>query len=43
VPAELHIFQKGPHGVGLDSADPVLGIWPTLLANWMRQRGLLAK
>jgi acetyl esterase/lipase len=43
VSAELHIFQKGPHGVGLDSADPVLGIWPTLLANWMRQRGLLAK
>ena len=43
VSAELHIFQKGPHGVGLDSADPVLGIWPTLLANWMRERGLLAK
>ena len=43
VPVELHIFQKGPHGVGLDSADPVLGIWPTLLANWMRERGLLAK
>ena len=43
VPAELHVFQKGPHGVGLDSADPVLGIWPTLLANWMRERGLLVK
>jgi acetyl esterase/lipase len=43
VPAEIHIFQKGPHGVGLDPADPVLGIWPTLLANWMRERGLLAK
>lgn len=43
VPAELHIFQKGPHGVGLDSADPVLGVWPTLLANWMRERGLLAR
>lgn len=43
VPAELHVFQKGPHGVGLDLADPVLGQWPTLLANWMRQRGLLQK
>lgn len=43
VPAELHIFQKGPHGVGLDLADPVLGQWPTLLANWMRARGLLRK
>ena len=43
VPAEIHIFQKGPHGVGLDLADPSLGQWPTLLATWMRQRGLLRK
>jgi len=43
VPAELHIFEKGPHGVGLDLADPTLGEWPALLANWLRNRGLLAK
>jgi len=43
VPAEMHIFQKGSHGVGLDLSDPVLGQWPTLLANWMRGRGLLGK
>ena len=43
VPAELHAFEKGPHGVGLDLGDPVLGEWPTLLANWMRSRGLLTK
>ncbi len=43
VPAEMHIFQRGPHGVGLDLADPALGQWPTLLANWMRARGLLRK
>jgi acetyl esterase/lipase len=43
VPAELHIFEKGPHGVGLDLADPALGEWPALLANWLRGRGLLAK
>jgi acetyl esterase/lipase len=43
VPAELHIFEKGPHGVGLDLKDPVLGQWPTLLANWLRSRGLLTK
>jgi acetyl esterase/lipase len=43
VPAEIHIFQKGSHGVGLDLSDPVLGLWPTLLANWMRGRGLLGK
>jgi acetyl esterase/lipase len=41
VPAELHVFEKGPHGVGLDLADPVLGEWPKLLADWMRARGLL--
>jgi len=43
VPAEIHIFQKGAHGVGLDLSDPVLGLWPTLLANWMRGRGLLGR
>lgn len=43
VPAEMHIFQNGPHGVGLDLGDPVLSQWPTLLANWLRARGLLTK
>jgi acetyl esterase/lipase len=43
VPAEMHIFQNGPHGVGLDLGDPVLSQWPTLLANWLRARGLLSK
>jgi len=43
VPAEMHVFEKGPHGVGLDLGDPVLGLWPTLLANWLRGRGLLEK
>jgi acetyl esterase/lipase len=41
VPAEMHVFEKGPHGVGLNLDDPVLGEWPTLLANWVRSRGLL--
>jgi acetyl esterase/lipase len=43
VPAELHVFEKGQHGLGLDLGDPALGVWPTLLANWLRGRGLLAK
>jgi acetyl esterase/lipase len=43
VPAELHVFQKGPHGVGLDLGDPTLAEWPVLLANWLRERGLLTK
>jgi acetyl esterase/lipase len=41
VPAELHVFEKGPHGVGLDLSDPALGEWPALLANWLRERGLV--
>jgi hypothetical protein len=41
VPAELHIFQKGPHGVGLATKDPVLNVWTILLANWFKTRGLL--
>jgi len=43
VPAEMHVFEKGPHGVGLDLEDPVLGTWPMLLTNWLRERGLLSK
>ena len=43
VPAELHVFGKAPHGVGLDLSDPAVGEWPTLLRNWLQSRGLLAK
>ncbi len=43
VPAEMHIFENGPHGVGLDLSDPALGVWPTLLTNWLRGRGLLQR
>jgi acetyl esterase/lipase len=43
VPAELHIFEKGPHGVGLAARDPVLSRWPGLLEAWMKGRGLLDK
>ncbi len=43
VAAEMHVFEKGPHGVGLALGDPTLAEWPVLLANWLRQRGLLTK
>jgi acetyl esterase/lipase len=43
VPAEMHVFEKGSHGVGLDLGDPFLGEWPKLLANWLRSRGLLSR
>ena len=40
VPAELHVFEHGRHGVGLAKDDPSLSVWPTLLANWLKSRGL---
>ena len=51
VPAELHIYALGRHGVGLAN-DPVWSgekgeaysaTWPTRLAAWLRSRGLTAK
>jgi acetyl esterase/lipase len=41
VPAELHIYEHGPHGVGLAATDATLGTWPARLADWLRGRGLL--
>jgi acetyl esterase/lipase len=41
VPAELHVFAHGRHGVGLAAGDPVLSQWPQLCAQWMAGRGLL--
>lgn len=41
VPAEMHIFEQGPHGVGLAQTHAALAVWPVLLANWLRTRGLL--
>jgi acetyl esterase/lipase len=40
VPAEMHLFQHGNHGVGLAEGNPQLNIWPELLIKWMRERGL---
>ena len=43
VPAEIHVFEKGPHGVGLAMRDPALSIWPDTADNWLRGSGLLEK
>jgi dipeptidyl aminopeptidase/acylaminoacyl peptidase len=39
VPAEMHIFQTGPHGTALGQSNPELAEWPTLLENWLRING----
>lgn len=41
VPAELHIYEKGPHGVGLAPGDRELSTWGDRMLGWMRGRGLL--
>lgn len=43
VPAELHIYEHGQHGVGLATQDPILGSWSGRLADWMKGRGLLKR
>jgi acetyl esterase/lipase len=39
VPAEIHIFRHGRHGVGLAQDDTDLGVWPTLLLHWLAANG----
>jgi acetyl esterase/lipase len=41
VAAELHIYEKGRHGVGLAPHDPVLATWPELALAWLKSRGFL--
>lgn len=43
VPCELHIYEKGRHGVGLAANDPVLSTWPGRLEAWLNARGMLQK
>lgn len=43
VPAEMHIYQRGPHGVGLQLGDPVLATWSQHLRDWLRNNGWLRR
>lgn len=43
VPAELHVFEKGRHGLGLAQKEPGTRAWPDLAQAWMRGRGLLER
>ena len=43
VPAELHIYEKGAHGVGLAQKDAILSSWSGRLEGWLAGRGLLRK
>ncbi|MBN1393468.1 MAG: alpha/beta hydrolase [Pirellulales bacterium] len=43
VPAELHIYRSGRHGLGLAADVPGTSTWPERLKDWMRGLGLLKK
>jgi acetyl esterase/lipase len=40
VPAEMHIYLHGRHGVGLAQNDPELSSWPDRLAGWLKAQGI---
>jgi acetyl esterase/lipase len=41
VPAEMHIFLKGPHGFGLGQKLGGASAWPKLCEKWMEESGFL--
>jgi acetyl esterase/lipase len=50
VPVELHLFEKGVHGLGLGSGwagriapEPSFEAWPGLCATWLKGQGFLDK
>ena len=39
VPAELHVFPQGRHGLGLAQGEPGTEQWPALCAAWLERAG----
>lgn len=42
IASELHVYQKGRHGVGLAADDPILSTWPGRLEDWLTTNGFLS-
>ncbi len=51
VPVELHLFERGPHGLGLGDgiaayrvpAEPSFRAWPKLCETWLKNQGFLER
>ena len=43
VPVELHLFEKGQHGLGLGKPGFAFSEWPGLCARWLESQGFLTK
>ena len=41
VPVEMHIYEKGQHGVGLGRGNKAVETWPDRLTDWLKARQLL--
>lgn len=41
VPAELHVFPKGRHGIGLGDSVEGAKQWPELCRNWLQRLGVV--
>lgn len=42
VPAELHLYLKGPHGFGLGRDGLAASTWPKRCEDWMKTQGFLS-
>ncbi len=42
VPFDLHVYQHGPHGLGLPSHNPKAPAWDVACLTWLQERGFLA-
>jgi acetyl esterase/lipase len=43
VPAELHVYERGRHGLGLGPKDLPFASWPDRCLSWLQSRGLLER
>lgn len=43
VPAEMHIFEKGRHGLGLGPKELPYASWPDRCRAWLQSRGILER
>lgn len=51
VPVELHLFERGPHGLGLGDGiaafkvpvEPTFKAWPKLCETWLKNQGFLER
>ena len=43
IPAELHLYEKGRHGLGLAKDTPGTSAWPAACISWLKARGFLTQ